>query len=146
MRQTWCRMNTTSKRSAAEEDDAPGDVASPDVAELPEELDGNEASRRRDDFRRRALVRIFWNRAKGFWGRDGDRYAWFLTIGLLLLVLTSLGVDYGINLWNRWIFDAIADRAVDDVVHYSLIFIPLAVMSVSFGVAQVFVRMTLQRR
>lgn len=142
-------MNTTSQRAATddqEEKDAPGDVASPDVDELPDELEGDDAARRRDNFRRRALVRIFWNNAKGFWGRGGDRYAWVLTIGLLLLVLMALGVDYGINLWNRWIFDAIADRATDDVLHYSLIFIPLAVMCVGFGVAQVYVRMTLQRR
>ena len=118
---------------------------SPDDAKVvdpPEEQGGQ----RREDSRRRALIGEFWKSAKGFWGTRGDRLAWLLSIGLLVTILLNLGAQYGINLWNRWIFDALDARDADQVIFLSTIFLPLAAMSVGLGVTAVIVRMTLQRR
>ncbi|TIW04750.1 MAG: hypothetical protein E5V70_12555, partial [Mesorhizobium sp.] len=42
--------------------------------------------------------------------RRGDSFAWPLTIGLLILICVNVGFQYGINVWNRAIFDAIEQR------------------------------------
>jgi putative ATP-binding cassette transporter len=55
-------------------------------------------------------------------------------------------VQYGINLWNRKIFDAIEKRDSATVLWLSAAFFPLAFTSVALGVAQVFARMGIQRR
>lgn len=96
--------------------------------------------------RRSALISLFWANARGFWGRKGDRLAWWLSASLLLITLLSLGVNYEINLWNRDIFDALEQRNSANVFSRSLIFLPLALCSVALGVVAVFARMTIQRR
>ncbi|MGB8173944.1 MAG: ABC transporter ATP-binding protein/permease, partial [Pseudolabrys sp.] len=57
-----------------------------------------------------------------------------------------VAVQYGINLWNRKIFDAIEKRDSAAVLWLSAAFFPLAFTSVALGVAQVFARMGIQRR
>ncbi len=92
------------------------------------------------------LLRRFWTSAGGFWGRGGDRFAWALTGGLLVLIILQLAFQYGINLWNRAIFDAIEKKDTAAVMHFTLVFFPLAAGSILFGVIQVSVRMGIQRR
>ncbi|MDB5563438.1 MAG: putative ATP-binding protein, partial [Tardiphaga sp.] len=75
-----------------------------------------------------------------------DKLAWVFSIGLLLLIVTNVGFQYGINVWNRAIFDAIEKRDAATVWTLTGIFFPLAVGSVLLGVAQVYVRMGIQRR
>ncbi len=113
-------------------------------ADLPEEepddnLDPKAA-------RRRYLMRRYWHSARGFWGSGGDRYAWILTIGVASLVLLNLAAQYGLNLWNRVIFDALEVKDSSTVLWLATLFIPLAVITVSLGVVNVFTRMTIQRR
>lgn len=84
--------------------------------------------------------------ARGFWGNSGHRIAWFGSVGLLLLIVFYVAVQYGINLWNRKIFDAIEKRDSATVLWLSAAFFPLAFTSVALGVAQVFARMGIQRR
>ena len=55
-------------------------------------------------------------------------------------------MQYGINVWNRKIFDAIEKRDSATVLWLSAVFFPLAFASVALGVAQVFARMGIQRR
>ena len=88
----------------------------------------------------------FWISARGFWGKSGDRLAWAFTIGLLLLIVGHVGFQYGINVWNRAIFDAIEKRDSATVYYLAAVFFPLAIGSVLLGVAQVFGRMGIQRR
>jgi len=95
---------------------------------------------------RRALLAVFWRRGKGFWGRHGDRLAWSLTIGLLTAVLLTLAAQYGINRWNRAIFDALQNHDSATVADLALMFVPLAAASISFGVVTLWLRMTTQRR
>src|SRR5438105_920086 len=91
------------------------------------------------------LRRRFLFSAKGFWRRDGDRLAWLLSGSLMLFVLCTIGAQYGINVWNRHIFDALEKRDAATVLWLSAIFFPLAATTVTFGVINVYVRMTLQR-
>ena len=53
---------------------------------------------------------------------------------------------YGINLWNRKIFDALEKRDSATVLYLAGVFFPLAAVSVAFGVTNVWARMTTQRR
>ena len=50
------------------------------------------------------------------------------------------------NLWNRAIFDALEKKDSDTVFHLSIIYFAILVASVCVGVAQVYARMTFQRR
>ena len=115
----------------------PPGVAEPDETMSPEEI---------EKARRRYLLKRFWMSARGFWGNSGHRIAWFGSVGLLLLIVFYVAVQYGINLWNRKIFDAIEKRDSAAVLWLSAAFFPLAFTSVALGVAQVFARMGIQRR
>src|SRR6202795_1745111 len=114
----------------------------PEVLETDPELSPEEAEQTRKDY----LLTRFWISAKGFWGKSGDRLAWAFSIGLLILIVTNVGFQYGINVWNRAIFDAIEKRDSATVFYLTAVFFPLAIGSVALGVAQVFARMSIQRR
>src|ERR1700760_594069 len=114
----------------------------PEIVEADPELSPEEA----EDVRKRYLLTRFWISARGYWGKSGDRLALGFSIGLLLLIVANVGFQYGINVWNRAIFDAIEKRDSAAVYHLTAIFFPLAIGSVVLGVAQVFTRMSIQRR
>ncbi|MEA2795028.1 MAG: vitamin B12/bleomycin/antimicrobial peptide transport system ATP-binding/permease protein [Bradyrhizobium sp.] len=114
----------------------------PEVVEPDPDLSAEDAEQARKDY----LLTRFWISAKGFWGKNGDRLAWILSIGLLILIVTNVGFQYGINVWNRAIFDAIEKRDSATVFYLTGVFFPLAISSVALGVAQVFARMSIQRR
>ncbi|TIV06877.1 MAG: ABC transporter ATP-binding protein/permease, partial [Mesorhizobium sp.] len=63
-----------------------------------------------------------------------------------VLICVNVGFQYGINRWNRAIFDAIEQRDAHTVYWLSAIFLPLVAGSISLVVAQVYIRMTMQRR
>jgi len=97
--------------------------------------------------RRRLLLRRFWKSAIGFWRAAGDRrHSWMLSGTILLIVLLGLAAAYGMNLWNRAIFDALEKRDAGTVLLWSAIYFPLLATSVCLVTAQVYVRMTTQRR
>lgn len=114
----------------------------PELLEHPESVDQAEL----DAARRRYLLHRFWLSAKGFWGKNGGRFAWLLSGALLALIVVNLGFQYAINVWNRSIFDALEKRQAATVFHLTAIFLPLAGASVVLGVIQVYVRMNIQRR
>src|ERR1700730_13919255 len=114
----------------------------PEIVEPDPDLSPEEAEQARKDY----LLTRFWISARGYWGKNGDRLAWLLSAGLLFLIVANVGFQYGINVWNRAIFDAIEKRDSATVFHLTAIFFPLAVGSVALGVAQVFGRMAIQRR
>ncbi len=114
----------------------------PEVVEPDPELSPEEAEQARKDY----LLTRFWISARGYWGRGADRLAWLFTIGLLTLIVANVGFQYGINVWNRAIFDAIEKRESATVFYLTAVFFPLAIGSVLLGVAQVFARMGIQRR
>src|SRR3979409_271971 len=114
----------------------------PEVLETDPAMSAEEAEQARKDY----LLTRFWISARGFWGKNGDRLAWVFTIGLLLLIVANVGFQYGINVWNRAIFDALEHRHCATVYYLAAVFFPLAIGSVLLGVAQVFTRMGIQRR
>ena len=108
----------------------------PDMSD-PDNFLANEAAKRR------YLLRRFWRSAIDFWSRKGDRMAWPLSAAVLGLILVNLGFQYGINIWNRVIFDALEKHDSSTVFWLSTIFLPLAAASVCCGVANVYGRMTI---
>jgi putative ATP-binding cassette transporter len=114
----------------------------PEVVEPDPELSPEEAEEARKDY----LLTRFWISARGYWGKNGGRLAWAFSVGLLILIVANVGFQYGINVWNRAIFDAIEKRDSATVYYLTAVFFPLAIGSVLIGVAQVFARMGIQRR
>src|SRR5262252_8109556 len=88
----------------------------------------------------------FWKSAAGFWRQGEDRLTWVLSAATLATVLLGLAASYGINIWNRAIFDALEQRDSGAVLFWSFLYFPLMAGSVALVIAQVYVRMTLQRR
>ena len=115
----------------------PPEVVEPDPELSPEEV---------EEARKNYLLTRFWISARGFWGKNGDRLAWILSMSLLVLIVANVGFQYGINVWNRAIFDAIEKHDSATVFYLSAVFFPLAIGSVVLGMVQVVARMGIQRR
>lgn len=96
--------------------------------------------------RRRYLLRRFWRTAGGYWAGKGRRTAWLFSAGLLLVIVCLLATSYAMNAWNRAIFDGLQNRDAAGVARLSGLYFVILAASVLFGVAQVYARMTLQRR
>ncbi|MEZ2133131.1 MULTISPECIES: ABC transporter ATP-binding protein/permease [unclassified Sinorhizobium] len=114
----------------------------PDVSESDRNLTPEET----EQARKRYLLRRFWISARGYWGRSGDGFAWPCSIALLALIGINVGFQYGINLWNRGIFDAIEQHDAHTVYFLSAVFPPLVLGSVALVTIQVYIRMMIQRR
>jgi putative ATP-binding cassette transporter len=118
-------------------------AASTPDAPVPEpELTADE----KEKARRKYLLSRFWDSARGFWSRSGEKLAWPFSIVLVALLCTNVVFQYGINVWNRNLFDAIEKRDASTVYFLSAVFIPLVFGSMSLVVIQVFFRMKIQRR
>ncbi|MBW9055518.1 ABC transporter ATP-binding protein/permease [Rhizobium mesosinicum] len=113
----------------------------PDVIESDPDLTPEEAERARKKY----LLKRFWISARGYWSRKGDGFAWPCSIGLLVMICMNVGFQYGINRWNRGIFDAIERHDAGTVYYLSAIFLPLVAGSVVLVTSQVYVRMMIQR-
>ncbi|UXS12495.1 ABC transporter ATP-binding protein/permease [Agrobacterium tumefaciens] len=99
-----------------------------------------------EEARKKYFLKRFWISARGFWSRRGDALAWPFSIGLLAMIGINVGFQYGINVWNRGIFDAIEKRDASTVYFLASIFPPLVLGSVMIVTSQVYVRMRIQRR
>ena len=144
------RKEPSGKNSRAKSvEDAGADIAESAKVEPPPEVAEPEATMSPEEVeqaRKSYLLKRFWISARGFWGKRGGRIAWVASIGLFLLIVFSVIVQYGINVWNREIFDAIEKRDSATVLWLSMVFFPLAFTSVALGVAEVYARMGIQRR
>src|SRR3954452_13941435 len=120
-----------------EEAPPPPELVEPDPEQSPE-----EAQQARKDY----LLPRFWTSARGFCARNGARLAWPFSMVLGVLIILTVAFQYGINVWNRAIFDAIERRDAASVFHLTAVFFPLAIGSIVLGVAQVFAGMGIQRR
>ena len=126
------------------------DIDKPDKDQVSEEQQKELDAFARGDtekLRKKYLLQRFWRTARGFWNRNrGDRLAWVLLVSLVVLIVANLAAQFGINLWNRAIFDALEKRDSATVFYLSAVFFPLAAVSVMFGVTNVWARMATQRR
>lgn len=120
----------------------PDDPLPPEEMEPASGLTPEEA----EEARKKYLLKRFWISARGFWSRRGDALAWPFSIGLLAMIGINVGFQYGINVWNRGIFDAIEKRDASTVYFLASIFPPLVLGSVMIVTSQVYVRMRIQRR
>ncbi len=120
----------------------PDDPLPPEEMEPAPGLTPEEA----EEARKKYLLKRFWISARGFWSRRGDALAWPFSIGLLAMIGINVGFQYGINVWNRGIFDAIEKRDASTVYFLASIFPPLVLGSVMIVTSQVYVRMRIQRR
>jgi vitamin B12/bleomycin/antimicrobial peptide transport system ATP-binding/permease protein len=94
---------------------------------------------------RKRLVR-FWASGRGFWRGKSAMIAWPLTVGLVLIAVLQLAVQYRLNYWNRDFFNALALHDGDTLWRQVGVFAPLAIMSVGLSVISVWTRMTTQRK
>jgi vitamin B12/bleomycin/antimicrobial peptide transport system ATP-binding/permease protein len=99
-----------------------------------------------DSLRRRDLLRQFWQTASGFWRGDARLTAWLLSAAPLLVIVLSLGAAYAMYAWHRAMFDGLQNRDAATVGRLSLLYFGILAVSVLFSIAQVYVRMTLQRK
>jgi putative ATP-binding cassette transporter len=139
------KKSSEKKPAVVEADAKNGDVVEPPPPEAVEpdpEMTAEEVEQARKSY----LLTRFWISARGFWSRNGDRLAWPFSIGLLILIVGNVCLQYGINVWNRAIFDGIEKRDAAAVYFLTAVFFPLAIGSVLVGVAQVYTRMGIQRR
>lgn len=88
----------------------------------------------------------FWTSASGFWRGKSALLGWSLTITLVVMGIAQLAVQYRLNYWNRDFFNALQFRDGHGLLLQSLIFVPLAILSVGLKVAAVWGRMTMQRK
>jgi vitamin B12/bleomycin/antimicrobial peptide transport system ATP-binding/permease protein len=91
------------------------------------------------------LLRRFLRGAAGYWKSPGSRLAWTVTVSLTLVVFVSLGITYGINLWNRYFFDALGAKNAPAAFHDALIFPVLVAVYLLLCVFAQWARMTMQR-
>jgi len=126
---------------AGTENDEKASASDPLEAEVPEDISAEEHER----LKRGYLLRRFWRTARGFWTGHRRAVAWSLSGGLLLVVLLNIAASYGMNLWNRAIFDALQNKNGQTVLFLSLLYFVLLAASVGVNVVQVYGRMTLQR-
>ena len=100
----------------------------------------NGNNSRRDCFSR------FWSSASGFWRGKSALSSWPLTIGLVVIGVSQLAVQYRLNYWNRDFFNALELRDSGRLWHQAVLFVPLACLSVGLSVFSVWGRLTTQRK
>lgn len=130
--------NDTDPRGAARRDDKARPSPEAGDAEARPELSESE--------RRRLLLRRFLSTAGQFWRGEQRSQAWFLTGGLIAIILAVVGAAYAMNVWNRAIFDALEQRNAPVVGRLALIYVGILAVSVAFSIVQVYLRTALQRR
>jgi len=94
---------------------------------------------------RRDAVR-FVRLSGGFWRERTATVAWILTAGLAAAVILRIGVDVGVNRWNRWFFDALERHDAMSASMAAMAFMVLIAALAAVGVAIVRLRETLQVR
>src|SRR5215475_4188949 len=94
----------------------------------------------------RYLLASYWDAALGFWRRGAGSTAWVLSALIVVLAFVNLALQYRLNIWNRAMFDALDHKDGSAVLRQSLIFLPLTFGIVCIAAANVYARMTTQRR
>jgi putative ATP-binding cassette transporter len=92
-----------------------------------------------------ARVRRFWTTAREYWRPGRSRLAWPLTVSLGAVVLASLAITYGLNLWNRHFFDALQAKDTSVALHQGLMFPVWVGAYLAMCVFAMWARMTMQR-
>ena len=94
----------------------------------------------------RRIIARFFRLAAGFWHGPTARRAWVLTGAIVVLVVTNLFVQVGINRWNKFFFDALEQKDTASVKWGIGLALVLAFFCALNGVLFVHARMRLQVR
>ena len=86
----------------------------------------------------------YWRLAGGYWKGPTARIAWTLTIVTIVLVIANISVQYGVNAWNKFFFNAMEQKQQNVVLSAIGLFAALAVASSAVSVFQLISRMRLQ--
>ncbi|GAC1341314.1 MAG: ABC transporter ATP-binding protein/permease [Acetobacteraceae bacterium] len=89
-------------------------------------------------------AREYWRLAGGYWRGPTARQATLLTVATIALVIANIGVQYGINKWNAFFFNAIEQKRHEVVLSAIGLFAVLAVASSAISVFQLISRVRLQ--
>jgi putative ATP-binding cassette transporter len=92
------------------------------------------------------VVGAFARFAGGYWRGPRGRSAWLLTLGLAACLLLSTAVTIGLNQWNRWFFDSLEARDVEQITHAVFVFALIIACMAAVGVGIVITREMLQVR
>ena len=92
------------------------------------------------------VARRFARIVVGFWSGAGAGRARLITLGLAGFLILRLGVDVGVNAWNRWFFDSVGNRDVGEALRAVSVFLLLVGCTAAVGVGIVWARETLQVR
>lgn len=92
------------------------------------------------------VIGAFSRFAGGFWRGATSKSAWTLTLGLAGFLLVSTGATVAMNHWNRWFFDSLEARNVEEVTSSVLVFFLIVAAMAAIGVGIVLTRETLQVR
>lgn len=82
--------------------------------------------------------------AGGFWRGPTASGAWFLTCSSAVLILANISVQFGINRWNLYFFNALDQKNSTIVFQAMALFSGLALVSTLVAVCTLMVRMRLQ--
>ena len=86
----------------------------------------------------------YWGLAGGYWAGPTRRQAWVLTLATIALVIANIAVQYGVNKWNAFFFNALEKKQSNIVLSAIGLFAVLAVLSSAISVFQLIARMKLQ--
>lgn len=92
----------------------------------------------------RIILRHFFALSLGWW-RSGER-AWFLSFALTFCLLVNVGINFMVNRWNKYFFDALEMKNADAAWNATLFFLLLVFAAAAIGVGIVLSRETLQVR
>jgi vitamin B12/bleomycin/antimicrobial peptide transport system ATP-binding/permease protein len=94
----------------------------------------------------RLLWSRFWRDAAEFWRGSTAVEAWVLVSTLVIIVIAQLFVQYHLNYWNRYFFNALEQRDSAALKYQALMFLPLAGSAIALASMSVWGRMTAQRK
>ena len=86
----------------------------------------------------------YWRLAGGYWRGPTARIAWLYTFATIAMVIANIAVQYGINKWNAFFFNAMEQKQQNVVLSAIGLFAVLALAASAVGVFQLIARMRLQ--
>jgi putative ATP-binding cassette transporter len=93
---------------------------------------------------KQGTLSAYWRLAGGFWRGPTGKRAWAYTIACAVMIAANIGVQFGINEWNRLFFNALDRKDGDLVLHQTMLFAALAALSTVVAVGAQMSRMRLQ--
>jgi len=92
------------------------------------------------------VIAAFGRFAGGYWRGPTAAAAWMLTLGLAACLLLSTAATVALNHWNRWFFDSLEARNVEQLTQAVFVFALIIAAMAAIGVGIVLARETLQVR